>query len=197
MSRRKRWIVLGGATLLACTFAGAVVASRLGDPPRDVAALEASIRKAPMVPLTAIPAGNGNSTRAVFAQITSTGDFCLWDAPSATSEQKQGGCNPADDPLGGHPLSASLAYDGGPAASDVTDARLIGLVTADVASVQVLMSDGSRRVLKLRQVPAAIGDFHVFAHRFNRGELKHGATPVAVVALDAKGLEIDRQATGF
>jgi hypothetical protein len=59
------------------------------------------------------------------------------------------------------------------------------------------MSDGSRRSLALRKVPASIGDFRVFAHRFGRGQLAHGATPVAVVAYDADGNELDRQATGF
>jgi hypothetical protein len=196
MRRRRRWLVLGGAVLVACTFAGAVVGSRLGDPPPDLAALTAATRDAPMISVDTLPAGNGKAARGAYAQISSTGEFCLWDAPSATSSRKQGGCNPADDPLGGHPLSASLAYDGGPRAARVTDARLIGLVSRDVAAVEVVMTDGSRRSLALRNVPASVGEFRAFAHRFGRGEIRSGG-PVAVVALDANGVEIDRQATGF
>ena len=48
-----------------------------------------------------------------------------------------------EDPLGGSELSASLAYEGGPAVEDVQDARLIGLASWDVATVQLLMSDGT------------------------------------------------------
>jgi hypothetical protein len=36
-----------------------------------------------------------------------------------------------------------------------------------------------------------------FGHRFSRGELRRGVTPVAVVAFDQNGNEIDRQETGF
>jgi hypothetical protein len=150
-----------------------------------------------MIRLDDIAAGNGLPARGVFAQITSIGQFCLWDAPSSSSKAKGGGCNPVDDPLGGHPLSASFAYDGGPAPADVKDARLIGLVASNVARVEVVMGDGSRLKLMLRHVPEPVGDFFVFAHRFGRGQLAHGVTPTAVVALDADGNEIDRQATGF
>src|SRR5438552_6716875 len=97
MRRGTRWLALGGAVLVACTFAGAVVASRLGDPP-DVEALAAATRDAPMTRIADIAAGNGKTARGVFAQITATGQFCLWDAPTGSSAQGQGGCNPADDP---------------------------------------------------------------------------------------------------
>jgi hypothetical protein len=174
-----------------------VLAAGLVGSPQDVAALDSALREAPMVRLADMPAADGLAARGVFVQRTSGGQFCLWDAPSPSPGAKQGGCNPADDPLGGHPLSASLAYDGGPAPTDVTDARLIGLVTSDVARVVIVMSDGSGRELTLRRVPASIGDFLVFAHRFGRGQLARGVTPVAVVALDVDGNELDRQATGF
>jgi hypothetical protein len=196
MRRRKRWIAFAGAALLACTFAGAVVASQLGDPPPSPQQLGEAIKNAPMVSVAEIPSANGEAARGAFAQFTSTGQFCLWDAPSATSQQRLGGCNPADDPLGGHPLSASLAYEGGPGAGRVVDARLIGLVSAEVASVQVLMKDGSRRAVKLRPVPQSIGDFRAFGYRFKPKDVRSGG-PTAVLALDAQGSEIDRQTTGF
>ena len=195
--RRKTVILVGVATVLACVFAAGLAASQLGDPPPDVDALASATRTAPMTRIADLAAGEGLPARGVYAQVTSIGQFCLWDAPSQGSREKLGGCNPVSDPLGGHPLSASFAYDGGPPPRDVKDARLIGLVSSDVAQVEILMSDGSRRLLPLRQVPASIGDFHVFAHRFGRGQLAHGVTPVAVVALDADGNELDRQATGF
>lgn len=197
LRRRKRWIFGGAAAVVACVFAGALAASQLGTPPPNEDALAAATRTAPMTRLSGLEAGNGKAARGVFAQITSTGHFCLWDAPSQSSTQKFGGCNPADDPLGSHPLSASFAYDGGPAPAEVSDARLIGLVAADVAHVEVRMSDGSSRELALHKVPASIGDFRVFAHRFGRADLKRGVTPTSVVALDANGNELDRQATGF
>jgi hypothetical protein len=199
MRTRKRWLALGTAVVLACVFAAGLAASQLGSgpPPPDVEALASAARVAPMTHLTDIEAGNGLAARGVFAQITAAGQFCLWDAPSASSLAKGGGCNPVDDPLGGHPLSASFAYDGGPDPADAKDARLMGLVSSDVADVEVVMSDGSRQKLALRQVPSSVGDFRVFAHRFGRGALKRGITPTSVVALDAKGTEIDRQATGF
>jgi hypothetical protein len=199
MRPRKRWLALGIAVVLACVFAAGLAASQLGSgpPPPDVVALASASGVAPMIRIADIAPGNGQAARGVFAQITSVGQFCLWDAPSASSSARGGGCNPVDDPLGGHPLSASFAYDGGPAPADVKDARLIGLVAKDVADVDVVMSDGSRLKLALRRVPSSVGDFLVFAHRFGRGQLAHGTTPTAVIALDANGTQIDRQATGF
>jgi hypothetical protein len=197
MSRRKRVLVAGIAALALLGAAGGVLAATMVGSGPSIDALSSATRDAPMVRLADIPASNGLPLRGVFAQMTPIGQFCLWDAPSASSRAKGGGCNPADDPLGGHPLSASFAYDGGPAPGEVTDARLIGLVASKVGLVEVAMSDGSRVKLTLRQVPESVGDFRVFAHRFSRGELKRGIAPTAVVALDANGSEIDRQATGF
>jgi hypothetical protein len=197
MRARKRIIVAAGAALVLLGTAGGVIASAVTGPGADIEALESATRTAPMVRLADVEAGNGKAARGVFSQVTSTGHFCLWDAPSASSPQRMGGCNPADDPLGGHPLSASFAYDGGPDPASVTDARLIGLVADEASFVHVVMSDGSRIELGLRRVPRSTGDFRVFAHRFGRGQIRHGVTPTAVVALDADGNELDRQATGF
>lgn len=195
---RGRWFIASvGVLVVVLGAAGGVLASGMIGSAADVESMESATRDAAMVRLADLSPANGLSARGVFAQVTSTGQFCLWDAPSASSRQKLGGCNPADDPLGGHRLSASFAYDGGPDPADVKDARLIGLVASDVAEVEVVMSDGSRRKLTLRTVPSSVGDFRVFAHRFGRGDLKRSITPTSVVAFDANGDEIDRQATGF
>ena len=195
---RRRWFIVGAGVLVVVLGAAAsVVASGMIGSSADVESLESATRDAAMVRLADLSPDNGLSARGVFAQVTSTGQFCLWDAPSASSRQKLGGCNPAEDPLGGHALSASFAYEGGPDPADVNDARLIGLVASDVGDVEVVMTDGSRRTLALRRVPPSVGDFRVFAHRFGHGDLKRGITPRSVVAFDANGNEIDRQATGF
>jgi hypothetical protein len=183
-------LLLGGAVL-----AGGVVAAQF----RELASpeeLDAAFRDAPMVKVADIPAGHGLSGRGVFLQSTSTGLLCLWDASSAAAVARQGGCNPQDDPLGGRKLFISFAYDGGPASTSVTDARLIGLVSADVSAVEVAMSDGTRRKIALRKSSVATHDYGAFGHRISSSDLKRGVTPTAVVAFNEAGQEIDRQATG-
>ena len=144
-----------------------------------------------------IPSADGLPARGVFAQVTSTGHLCLSDAPLSAPLMGGGGCNPADDPLGDRAFSASLAYDGGPAIQDVKDARLIGLTSSQVESLRVLMSDGSSRQVKLKSAKVAGNELNAFGYRFKRADLKKGIGPTAVVAFDADGVEIDRQATGI
>jgi len=194
--RPRRWMIFVLAGLAALVFAGVVIGSKLVAPP-DVASLDAATENAPMIPLAQIDAANGKPARGVFAQITATGQFCMWDAPSAGSPAKLGGCNPAEDPLGGRRLSASLAYEGGPSTQAVSDARLIGIADRNVSSVAVLLSDGRRLEMHLRAVNVDNGTYRVFAYRFRRHDLQGGVGPVAVVALDASGAEVDRQPTGF
>ena len=195
-SRTRRWALLGLGLVVAGALAGGVVASQLRgfDDPEG---LFAAIREDPVVHVADIPAAGGAPGHGVFAQVTSTGHFCLWDAPSASSRQRQGGCNSLEDPLGGRVLSASLAYDGGPAAGDVSDARLIGLAAATVAGVQVLMSDGTRREVHLQKASLGGESFKAFGFRFKRADLRRGIGPTAVLAVDETGHEIDRQPTGF
>lgn len=190
----RHWAAFGAAAVLACVLTGGVIAGHLGSSPPDVETLYAAERNEPMVRVAEI---GGTGARAVFAQLTSTGHFCLWDAPSATSLQRQGGCNSADDPLGGRELSVSLAYDGGPAAKDVRDARLIGVASTNVADVEVLMSDGTRRNTELREIAVGGHRLRAFGYRVTRADLRAVVTPVAVLAVDEGGREIDRQATGF
>ncbi|HLB03540.1 MAG TPA: hypothetical protein VJK66_00850 [Gaiellaceae bacterium] len=197
MTRRtRRWAILAVAGVLTFTLAGAVVAARFGAS-GDVETLIAAERSAPLLRVADIGAGNGKPARGVFAQITSSGHFCLWDAVSASSPQRQGGCDPVEDPLGGRLLSASLAYEGGPAAVDVSDARLVGLVAASVAGVQVLMSDGTRREVLLKKASLGGEGFQAFGFRFGRADLRRGVGPTAVIAVDETGEEVDRQPTGF
>lgn len=195
----KRWAVLALAFALSGVVAGGVIAAQLRGP-EDPEAFIAAVRDAPVVRVADIPATASAPTRGVFVQATSSGQLCLWDAPAAGSQQRQGGCDSLDDPLAGGKLSASLSYEGGPGAERVTDARLIGLIALDVVSVQVLMSDGTRRTVPVpRQiaVATAAGRYRAFGYRLVPSDFKRGVGPIAVLALDARGEEIDRQATGF
>jgi hypothetical protein len=192
-------IVLVGVLAIVGIAAGGVVAAQLGPSP-DVAELQAAIEKDALVRVVDIPASSTAPARGVFVQFTSTGHLCLWEAPSATSRERGGGCNSADDPLAGRELTVSLGYDGGPSINAVSDARLMGLVSARVAAVQVLMSDGTRRNVPLRRVPVVSlqgSGYSVFGYRFPRMDFERRIGPTAVVALDASGKEIDRQTTGF
>lgn len=189
-------VLLLAIAALAAVLAGGVLAAQLsgsGDPDGLVSA----IGEEPVAKIADIAAEPGLSARGVFVQRTSTGHLCLWDSPSATSRARQGGCNSADDPLGGRELVISFAYDGGPDARNVRDARLIGIASARVAQVSVLMSDGTQREISLRTANVAGDDYRAFGYRIKRADLRRNVTPKAVVAVDSSGREIDRQATGF
>jgi hypothetical protein len=189
----KRGVIVGVGVVVAAAAAGRVVAGQLDDG-RDLAA---AIEKDPLVHVADIAPGDGSPGRGVFVQRTRTGHLCVWEAVSATSRERGGGCNPADDPLGGRALSVTFSYDGGPAVSDVRSATLFGLVAPEVAHASVAMSDGTRRDIRLRDIDVAGDDFRVFGFRVKRADLRRGVTPTAVVVLDAAGSELDRQATGF
>ncbi len=196
--RTKRGLAVGLVGLVALATAGAILGSQLGSSaPPDIAALDKAIQAAPMTQVADIPASSGLLERGVFVQVTSTGEVCLWDAASATSRGRMGGCDAASDPLGGSKVSASLAYDGGPATADVKDARLIGLVDSSVTKVRVLMSDGSYRTVKLKSSTILGRSYGVFGYRFRHSDLGNGIGPEAVIATDASGAEVGRQATGF
>jgi len=184
-------VVVTSAVLVAGVVAGGFDWSRSSDE------LEAALAKSPPTRVSDIPAADGLSARGVFAQITSTGHFCLFDAPLDAPLAGGGGCNAADDPLGGSVISASLAYDGGPEIEAVKDARLIGLAAANVASVRVVVTDGSSRAVKLRRSIVGERGLQVFGFRVRKSDLKKGIGPIAVVAFDASGNEIGRQTTGI
>jgi hypothetical protein len=159
--------------------------------------LERALTQSSPTRVSDIPAADGLPLRGVFAQVTSTGQFCLFDAPLDAPRTGGGGCNAADDPLGRSVISASLAYDGGPSLEAVRDARLIGLAAANIASVEIHMSDGSFRAVKLRNSTVGDRSLQVFGFRVRKADLKKGIGPVAVVALDASGSELGRQTTGI
>lgn len=198
-TQTRRRIAFLGALAIAGIVTGGVIAAQLGPTP-EVAALQAAIDEDALVRVADIPATGSARARGVFVQITSTGHLCLWDAPSATSRERGGGCNPADDPLAGRELFVSLGYDGGPNLGTVTDARLMGLVSAQVGAVQVLMTDGTRRNVPMARTPGVAlrhVAYKAFAYRFATRDLQRGLGPTAVIALDTEGAELDRQPTGF
>jgi hypothetical protein len=158
--------------------------------------LQGALADTPRIRVADLPAADGLPARGVFAQVTAAGLLCLTDASLDAPETGGGGCNAADDPLGGSSLSVSLAYDGGPAIESVRDARLIGLAATDVVTVRVVMSDGSWR--RVRLVRSALGDdLLVLAYRFRKSDLRKGIGPVEVVAYDRRGAELGRQPTGI
>ena len=114
----------------------------------------------------------------MFAQITSTGQFCLSDAPSTRRSWAGAGATPPTTRSGGSAISASLAYDGGPAIETVRDARLIGLAAPDVASVRVLMSDGiASRAVKLKSAKVGSDEFRRFGYRVQEVGSEEGRRP--------------------
>lgn len=130
-------------------------------------------------------------------QLTKTGHLCVWEAPTAASRERGGGCNSVDDPLNGSVLSATLSYDGGPAVSDVRSASVFGLAAAEVARANVLMSDGTSRAIRLKKAKVGSDEFQAFGYRLKRSDLRRGIGPTAIVAFDAAGTELGRQPTGI
>jgi hypothetical protein len=194
--RRRRVAVTAASVIAAGILVGAVVAGG-HDWSRSADQLDAALVEARPTRVADIPSAEGLPERGVFAQITSTGQFCLSDAPVDAPLMGGGGCNSVDDPLGGSAISSSLAFDGGPAIASVRDARLIGLAAPSVSSVRVLMSDGSSRTVKLKRARVGSDALRVFGYRIRKSDLKDGVGPVAVVAYDDGGAEIGRQATGI
>ena len=196
MSGRRRigrWGAVAAVLVLAGASATAVVASRMD----DGSELSAAIDEAPLTRVAAIEAADGAPARSVYVQLTKTGHLCVWEAPSATSRERGGGCNSVDDPLNGSALSVTLSYDGGPAISDVRSAALFGLTAPEVARASVLMSDGTLRAVKLAEVEVGSDEFRAFGHRVRKADLKKRIGPVAIIALDENGAEIGRQTTGI
>jgi hypothetical protein len=189
----RQWLALGVAVLVAGAVASAVVASRIDDGSDLVAAIE----EAPLTRVANIDAADGAAELGVFVQTTETGHVCVWEAPSATSRERGGGCNTADDPLNGSAISATLSYDGGPDISSVKSATLFGLAAAEVAEVEVLMTDGSSRSVKLKKTKVGSDEFRAFGHRIRKSDLKKGIGPIAIVAFDANGVALGRQPTGI
>ena len=194
---RPRQIVVGALTAAAAAIlVGGVVASGF-DWTRDAEELDAALADARPVRVADIAAGNGRPARGVFAQVTATGQLCISEAPLDAPLAGGGGCNPADSPLGGRVLSATLSYDGGPAIEAVRDARVFGLADARVDAVRIVMTDGSTRGVPLRRTAVSNARLRVFGYRIRTSDLEKGVAPVAIVALDANGVVLGRQPTGI
>jgi hypothetical protein len=180
--------------ILAAVLASGVVAGQFRADPQS---FRDALATGEITRVADVASGDGLPGRGVFAQLTDAGQFCLFDAPSESSPLRQGGCNPADDPLGGRALSVSLAYEGGPGVEAVRDARLIGLASLSVAQVQVLMSDGTRREVHMKHAAVGSKEFLAFGYRFTKSDLRRGVGPTAVIASNARGVEIERTTTGI
>jgi len=192
-ARRRPWISALVVAAVGAALASAVVASSFD----DGSSLTTAIDEAPLVRVADFEADEGAPALGVYTQLTDTGHVCVWEAASATSRQRGGGCNTVDDPLNGQPVFFTLSYDGGPATVDVRGARVFGLALSAVASVRVLMRDGSWRAVKLKKARVGADEFKAFGYRFRKSDLESGNGPVAVVAFAASGAEIGRQTTGI
>ena len=194
----RRSMIVVAIAVVGGVLAGSVIAAQHGgDAAPDVESLQAAIAAEQMTKVADIAGSEGSAARGIYVQELDTGHLCVWDAPSAASRERQGGCNSMEEPLGGSALSARLAYEGGPAIESVHDARLSGLADSSVSSAVVLMSDGSERALRLKKAELNAGDFVAFGYRFKKADLRRGNGPIAVIARDADGDEIARQPTGI
>ena len=60
------------------------------------------------------------------------------------------------------------------------------------------MTDGDARAqVKLKKTKVGSDEFQAFGYRFKKADLEEGIGPIAIVALDADGVEIGRQPTGI
>lgn len=193
---RRLAAVTAVTALAACVVVGGLVAGRelWTD---EAVELDLALAQTPAVRLAEVPSGDGLPARGVFAQVTPNGLLCVLDAPLAAPTMGGGGCNPADDPFGGRSMSATLAFDGGPSLESVSDARVAGIASVETASIRIQMSDGSWRAVKLKKARIGSDEYQAFGYRFRKADLKRGVSPVAIVAFDADGAEIDRQTTGI
>jgi hypothetical protein len=181
-------VVIGTASGIGAT---AIFGSSHARSASSPAAVEAALADAKKVEVARYPSVPGLEDRSLFLA-QSDGLICLWDAVDAAHEGG-GGCNFANDPFGGKKMMFSLGWDGGPALSGVTNGRLGGLVAPDVDRVYLELSDGSRRPIRLTNA----SPYRAFAYRISKADARPESQPVAVVALDVSGRQIDRQPTGF
>ncbi len=172
-------------TLLGGYFAGTGQASRSAPP--DVGAMLAQEGTGTKV----ADYGGAAAGRAVFVKQLSNGDLCISDA-RADGSAPVGGCNPASDALGGRSMTVTIAYDGGPTLSTISNARVFGLVAPAVHGLELRMSDGSSQVLTLQKTGLG-GGLKAFAGTIPESALSSGVTPVALVAFGAGGTIIDTE----
>ena len=216
---RKRLAQVIGATALAGALAGGLAATRsygTSASTPDPAALRAAIASTPAVTVAtfasgAAKAGVGSpvaatanrSTPAVHVlliqRLTKLGMVCVWDATRDGSE-RGGGCNSADDPLGGKQISVNTTSSTGSNGVGYSTIRVSGLAAPTVATLNVQMSDGTTRPLTLQSdVPTSVsgGPSGAFAYNESSVDLAAGVVPIAVVAFDQTGKEVATAAVGL
>jgi hypothetical protein len=140
----------------------------------------------PQIRITDYSAG---SAVAAFIQKDGAGNVCLVSGASGAGE-RSGGCNPASNPLGGHKLLALFTFEGGPSLASVSEGRIAGLAAPGVASVSIVMSDGTTRALQLadrRTDRLMNANYRTFGVRLSDRDFQVGIGPSAVVAYNAAG----------
>ena len=195
LTNRKLIVLLLGSAAVA-VVSGVVAASVFGSGGGDSVLTPQEVREAragaERVEVARYAPAPGVPNLRVYLERKEGGLICLFDAPDAAHEGG-GGCNYANDPFGGKKIMFSLGWDGGPARNSISNARISGIVAADVATVRLEMSDGSTRSVILSDS----SPYRAFAYRIKQSDLRAGVEPVAVLAFDAKGAQIDRQTTGL
>jgi len=136
------------------------------------------------------------SSFGAWVQRDADGNVCLFDGPLGGAP-RSGGCNPASNPLGGQRMLALYTFDGGPEIQTVTNARLAGVVTPDVADVRITLTNGVSHSLALTTSPAASvlgANDRAFAYVISNNQFAAGIGPATVIAYDASGhvLETNR-----
>jgi hypothetical protein len=195
----KRRVTLAAAAVVALVAAFSVYAATaalLDGPDATVSDLTTGA----VVQIGTFPATGSGEKRVMLLQQTNNGLVCLWDAPSADSPERLGGCNPITDALGNSTsLWASTQFDGGPRPEDVTDLRLMGIANADVAAVHLQMSNGASLAIPFagREVIINGGRFKTFSYRLPDKDLATDDAPTAVIATDSSGDAIGTQKTGL
>jgi hypothetical protein len=196
----KRLVVTALALAAAATAGAIAIAATRGEQPRAFSRPGSAVDALPIRAARFLKPGQSRriatfvsatgTPRAVFLNRSKDDtQICVWDTDTESGAQS-GGCNSAADFFAGHAFTLSLDYDGGPAIATVRDARIVGVVTDAVATLEVVYADGTAKQV-------AITRDRGFADAVPNALLRKGVGPVALIARDARGLAIDRQVTGI
>jgi hypothetical protein len=197
---RKRLTVAAIALAVAATAGALAIAATRGEQPRAFSRPGSAADALPIRAARFLEPGQSRriatfasasgTPRAVFlSRSRDDTQVCVWDTDTETGAQS-GGCNPSANFFAGHAFTSSLGYDGGPAVATARDARIVGVVTDAVATLEVVYADGTAKQVTITRDRG-------FAHTVPNGLLRKGIGPVALIARNAAGLVIDRQVTGI